>query len=150
MTSQRSTGFLSPFFTLPLHTSHSHRVYSSKRYSFTAAQLSDAQYHDVAQTTMDHLVDRLEELGEEMELPEYDVEYASGVLTLTLGHHGTYVINKQPPNKQIWLSSPISGPKRYDYDTAHAAWFYQRDGSTLGELLNQELGALFHRSVDVL
>lgn len=31
----------------------------------------------------------------------------SGVLTLKLGSHGTYVINKQPPNKQIWLSSPL-------------------------------------------
>ena len=31
----------------------------------------------------------------------------SGVLTLTLGDNGTYVINKQPPNKQIWLSSPL-------------------------------------------
>lgn len=31
----------------------------------------------------------------------------SGVLTLNVGEHGTYVINKQPPNKQIWLSSPI-------------------------------------------
>lgn len=30
----------------------------------------------------------------------------SGVLNLRLGEHGTYVINKQPPNKQIWLSSP--------------------------------------------
>jgi hypothetical protein len=25
-----------------------------------------------------------------------------------MGSHGTYVINKQPPNKQIWLSSPVS------------------------------------------
>jgi len=32
----------------------------------------------------------------------------SGVLTLDLGSHGTYVLNKQPPNKQIWLSSPVS------------------------------------------
>ena len=31
----------------------------------------------------------------------------SGVLTLKLGDKGTYVINKQPPNKQIWLSSPV-------------------------------------------
>lgn len=34
--------------------------------------------------------------------------HQSGVLTLKLDEHGTYVINKQPPNKQIWLSSPIS------------------------------------------
>jgi hypothetical protein len=31
----------------------------------------------------------------------------SGVLTVKLGKHGTYVINKQTPNRQIWLSSPI-------------------------------------------
>lgn len=31
----------------------------------------------------------------------------SGVLTVRLGDRGTYVLNKQPPNKQIWLSSPI-------------------------------------------
>ena len=30
----------------------------------------------------------------------------SGVLTVRLGDNGTYVLNKQPPNKQIWLSSP--------------------------------------------
>ena len=39
----------------------------------------------------------------------------SGVLTLNLGPHGTYVVNKQPPNKQIWLSSPL----RYDYSLRH-------------------------------
>lgn len=30
-----------------------------------------------------------------------------GVLTVQLGSKGTYVINKQTPNRQIWLSSPI-------------------------------------------
>lgn len=64
---------------------------------------------------------------------------------------GTYVLNKQPPNKQIWLSSPVSGPKRYDWIvdqkkgegdsegqvTRH--WIYLRDGSDLSTLLNAEL-----------
>ncbi len=50
-----------------------------------------------------------------------DVSLASGVLTIELPGHGTFVINKQVPNKQIWLSSPISGPARLemclqDYD----------------------------------
>lgn len=76
----------------------------------------------------------------------------SGVMSLTINDLGTYVINKQPPNKQIWLSSPISGPKRYDWvvisegqsqkqDTARADWIYLRDGSTLSELLRAETGA---------
>lgn len=38
-----------------------------------------------------------------------------GVLTVALGDLGTYVINKQTPNRQIWMSSPVSGPMRYDW-----------------------------------
>jgi frataxin-like iron-binding protein CyaY len=30
-----------------------------------------------------------------------------GVLTARLGPYGTYVYNKQTPNRQIWLSSPV-------------------------------------------
>ena len=82
------------------------------------------EYHQYADATMDALLDSLENLLDEAGSPEYEVEYSvslhvlrslvligyvyfqSGVLTLKLGEHGTYVINKQPPNKQIWLSSP--------------------------------------------
>jgi frataxin len=62
-----------------------------------------------------------------------------------------YVLNKQPPNKQIWLSSPISGPKRFDWVVAQEGmdfkegsgqgdWVYLRDGSSLTEILRKELG----------
>lgn len=64
---------------------------------------------------------------------------------------GTYVINKQPPNRQIWLSSPVSGPKRFDWvvlgegmndkeGSGAGDWVYLRDGSSLGEILRKELG----------
>jgi hypothetical protein len=46
-------------------------------------------------------------------VPTY-VPLADGVLTVSLGgDQGIYVINKQTPNKQIWLSSPLTGPKRW-------------------------------------
>lgn len=46
---------------------------------------------------------------------DFDVSYSMGVITAKVGRDkGTYVINKQTPNRQIWLSSPISGPKRQD------------------------------------
>jgi frataxin len=72
-------------------------------------------------------------------------------LTLVFPPIGTYVINKQPPNKQIWLSSPVSGPKRYDWvvlgesqnekeDGGKGEWVYLRDGSTLSKLLEKEVG----------
>lgn len=72
-------------------------------------------------------------------------------MTISVVGKGTYVINKQPPNKQIWLSSPISGPKRFDWcsltDAAGGkaggesnSWIYTRDGSSLSELILEELG----------
>lgn len=75
----------------------------------------------------------------------------SGVLNLTFPPNGTYVINKQPPNKQIWLSSPITGPKRFDFviasegqdvkeGTGEGEWMYLRDGTTLDEILLKEVG----------
>ena len=74
----------------------------------------------------------------------------AGVLSVTFPPNGTYIINKQPPNKQIWLSSPLSGPKRYDWVLAGEGmgekegggvgdWVYLRDGTSLTELLKKEL-----------
>lgn len=71
-------------------------------------------------------------------------------MTITVANKGTYVINKQPPNKQIWLSSPISGPKRYDWcivgesqgekeGTGSGHWIYTRDGMSLNDLVLKEL-----------
>jgi frataxin-like iron-binding protein CyaY len=64
-------------------------------------------YHQRADRYFDHLVEYLEMLGDDLESNDYDVMYSTGVLTLKTDK-GTYVMNKQPPNRQIWLSSPIS------------------------------------------
>ncbi|KZW01933.1 Frataxin [Exidia glandulosa HHB12029] len=106
---------------------------------YTAADVSMDNYHSIADSTMDRLLEQLENVVDFHDNADYEVEYSSGVLTLKLGEHGTYVINKQPPNKQIWLSSPLSGPKRYDYDQQQNVWFYARDGQTLDALLYDEL-----------
>jgi len=100
---------------------------------------------------MDNLTESLEEIIEAggSKSEGCDVEYHAGVLTLNLGEKGTFVINKQPPNKQIWLSSPLSGPKRYDYDQTHRVWFYGRDQSTLSDLLDTELKVLMGIAVRV-
>jgi len=98
---------------------------------------------------MDMLLESLEELLDGLGNPNYEVEYHSGVLTLGLGDKGTYVINKQPPNKQIWLSSPFSGPKRYDFSPAKDSWIYSRDGRAMGDLLNTELSTALGKPVDL-
>lgn len=116
---------------------------------FAVVELSDAEYHELADEYLDNVVGRFEELQDARE--DIDVEFSAGVLTISFPDQGTYVINKQPPNKQIWLSSPISGPKRYDWcligegqgdkeDTAEGDWIYGRDGSSLSDVFLQELG----------
>ncbi|KAF9499884.1 Frataxin [Pleurotus eryngii] len=111
--------------------------------------LSNEMYHELADATMEVLLENFEILLDEEGKPGYEIEYLSGVLTLSLGDKGTYVINKQPPNKQIWLSSPFSGPKRYDYSPTHDDWRYARDDSSMGDLLNKEIGEVFGRDVNV-
>lgn len=147
---------------------------SSPINNLVSSNLSTERYHALSEATMDSLLESLEGLLDELGSDGYEVEYhvrpsvfhssqcaydflQSGVLTLTLGEKGTYVINKQPPNKQIWLSSPLrcvtdllisewraqreiySGPKRYDYSSDTNSWVYSRDGKALGELLDSEL-----------
>ena len=63
------------------------------------------------------------------------------MLTVNLGREqGTYVINKQSPNQQIWLSSPESGPARFDYCRTKKTWIYSHTGLGLHALLNMEIG----------
>ncbi|KAI5467012.1 hypothetical protein BGZ63DRAFT_418749 [Mariannaea sp. PMI_226] len=122
---------------------------ANKATSYAAVDLTDAEYHEIADEYLENVLIKFEELQDARE--DVDVEFSSGVLTITWPGNGTYVINKQPPNKQIWLSSPISGPKRYDWcllgesqtdkeGTGEGAWIYARDGSSLSEIFVKELG----------
>lgn len=99
--------------------------------------ISIGEYHRVADEYLETLADELETLAEEY--PQVDAELSHGVLTLVLPPYGTYVINKQPPNQQIWLSSPVSGPKRFDL--IKSRWITLRDNSSLTETLETELSS---------
>lgn len=72
----------------------------------------------------------------------------AGVMTIK-APQGTYVLNKQPPNRQLWLSSPVSGPKRYDWDHVRMYWIDTRDGSTLNALMRDELGVEYDISLPI-
>ncbi|XP_063885207.1 frataxin, mitochondrial-like [Scylla paramamosain] len=119
---------------------------TTRQYS---VELDDIQYEQISDETLESLSEYLEELVAVDTAPQdCDVLYSSGVLTLHLGTHGTYVINKQTPNKQIWLSSPTSGPKRFDFQSG--VWVYRHSGETLHSLLSTELSKVFSSNVDFL
>ena len=118
---------------------------------------SEAEFHPVADETLHRIQDALEELFEEIRGNEdMEVSVASGVLTLSLPPHGTWVINKQTPNRQLWWSSPISGPRRYEYEDGH--WVYTRsmdsggsgeESSTLGAALAREIKELYNVDLQI-
>ncbi|XP_065366200.1 frataxin homolog, mitochondrial [Calliphora vicina] len=111
--------------------------------------LDQTTYEKVCTETMDGLNDYFEALMESVEtIPGSDIAYSDGVLTVKLGpEHGTYVINRQTPNRQIWLSSPTTGPKRYDFmgpaTGESGKWVYRHTGQSLHELLQHELQMIF-------
>lgn len=129
----------------------SHNVAGAAVHITEPTPLTDQEYYDYSEHYLNTLMAEVEKVAEEGS--ELEAEYSAGVLNIVAPGIGTFVLNKQPPNKQVWLSSPISGPKRYDWivegDGAHekqdsrpfasGQWIYLRDGSNLTDLLNEEL-----------
>ncbi|XP_072715043.1 frataxin, mitochondrial isoform X1 [Ciconia boyciana] len=113
------------------------------------SSLDETTYEKLAEETLDSLADFFEDLTDKPFTPEdYDVSLGSGVLTVKLGGDmGTYVINKQTPNRQIWLSSPTSGPKRYDWTGRN--WVYSHDRVSLHELLSKEFSTALKTHLDL-
>jgi frataxin len=113
--------------------------------------LSQVEYEKVCSETLESLCDYFEQLMEAQPVFKgSDIMYQDGVLTINLGpSFGTYVINRQSPNKQIWLSSPTSGPKRYDYYIDRQTWVYKHDGISLHKLLENEFSIMLGSPVDL-
>ena len=100
---------------------------------------SENEFNDEADAFLEDLLSDVEVLEDHLE--DFDAEYSQGVLNVSLGEHGNYVLNKQRPNMQIWWSSPVSGPKRFEFDGQ--AWMSTRGGENLIDLLREELSIFF-------
>ena len=94
-------------------------------------------YVALADEALDTILEKADELSDARD--DVECELSSGVLTLKTPE-GTWVINKQVPNRQLWLSSPLSGPCRYEY--VDKKWTHTRDGTSLADLLERELGLI--------
>ncbi|KAI6659365.1 Frataxin [Oopsacas minuta] len=105
--------------------------------------LSIVQFEQISENTLQSLTEYFDSLPSLVQCSkQYDVNFADGVLTIIVNDDiGTYVINKQTPNRQIWLSSPISGPKRFDL--VNTRWIYLHDNSCLHDLLQREFSDIF-------
>ena len=104
----------------------------------SASSSANDDYVALADEALDTILEKADELSDERD--DVECELSSGVLTLKIAGTGTWVLNKQVPNRQLWLSSPVSGPCRYEY--VDGTWTHTRDGSSLSELLERELGLI--------
>ncbi|XP_016433288.1 frataxin, mitochondrial-like isoform X2 [Nicotiana tabacum] len=111
--------------------------------------LQEDEYHRLANATIHDLLEKLEEYGDSVDIDGFDVDYGNEVLTLKLGGLGTYVINKQAPNRQIWMSLPVSGPSRFDWDQNSQGWIYRRTKANLRTVLEDELEKLCGSAINL-
>ncbi|KPI84063.1 frataxin-like protein [Leptomonas seymouri] len=110
---------------------------------------NDVKYNTAADEFLENLEAKLDSLDSaEVE----DVNYSSGVLTIETSSRGTFIINKQAPNVQLWLSSPMSGPHHYDMVTSTSNgvetvyWRSDNDEHDLKERLEAELSEVLDDS----
>ena len=102
--------------------------------------LDEPAFERLATETLKYLLGAIEEtLGDDL-----DIDLEGGILTIRLDAGGIYVINRQAPNRQIWLASPASGAWHFDFRDGPGKagrWVATRGGEALSALLARELGA---------
>lgn len=110
---------------------------------------SEHEFMQVAETSLELIFETVSKCGfnPSTGLDDFDADLSQGVLTINLGSHGTYVLNTQTPNRQIWLSSPLSGPWRYAWHPNRAEWVSSRDGHSLARRLAEEFSDAFEQTV---
>lgn len=93
----------------------------------------------IADETLQSIYDQLEE-----NLPDHlESDLDSGVLTIKLETEQEYVINRHLPNRQIWMSSPLSGGTHFDYNEKSGKWLSSRNREIfLKALLASEISQL--------
>ena len=112
--------------------------------------MDENRFAILADATLTHLFETIDSAaGDELE-----VDLDEGILTIELENGSHYVINKHAPNRQIWMSSPVSGTRHFGYDDTAGGWVDARtvtDGEAviLKAVLGSELGAALGRELDL-
>lgn len=96
--------------------------------------MNNSEFSKIAETVIAHIAYRIEEQNQDI-----DVDLQSDILNIDTAD-GTYVINKQSAAKEIWLSSPVSGPYHFFYE--QGKW-KNKTGLELMSILTDELGINF-------
>jgi len=78
-----------------------------------------------------------------------DAEVVNGILTVETESGGKYLLNRHAPNRQIWLSSPVSGAWHFAWSEESEAWISTRGSERLEELLGRELSEATGEAIEL-
>lgn len=88
--------------------------------------MTESEFH----RAVDAVVERIEAAAGDAEGLDVDVE--GGVLTLECGDGTRIIVNRQTPNREIWVAARSGG---FHYRFAEGAWRDTRSGEELFEAL---------------
>ena len=98
--------------------------------------MNSTEFSKIAEITIAYIAEKIEEQDKEASI---DVDLQGDILKLDTDK-GIYVINKQSAVKEIWLSSPMSGPYHFFYEQGE---WKNRAGLELMSILAAEFGIKF-------
>ena len=100
--------------------------------------MQDTKFSKLAEQTIALIADIIETEDKDCLI---DIDFHGDILNLTTTH-GIFVINKHSAAKEIWLSSPISGPYHFAY--VSGIW-KSKTAINLIEILERELQVDFSK-----
>jgi frataxin len=112
------------------------------RVSGDNAMMNEHKFHAIADATLMHIFDRMEDAFERGDFEELDFE-EDGILKIETNQGHVFIVSKHAPSCQLWLASPISGGSHYSYNETEEVW-QLADGSTLKERLMEEIASTAH------
>ena len=95
----------------------------------SAIRLDESEFHQRADALLAAIELQLESADTDI-----DVETNGGILTLEFANRGKIIVNRQTPNREIWVAAK-SGGFHFHFDGA--AWCDTRTGESLASLLSR-------------
>lgn len=92
--------------------------------------MTDHEYHQQVDAILLHL----EETIDTIEQADLDYESAGGILTIDFPDGSKIIINKQPPNQQIWVATKYDG---HHFDLLDEGWIDNRTGKEFWALVSE-------------
>ncbi len=130
------------------------RNYHATRFLREEFAFTQSEYLSSLQHTLENISDMMDNMIDSGELKtspdqEIEVDISDGVLNLQVGSAGTFVVSRQTPSRQLWLSSPVSGPWHYTYDHVKKDWLCTKGKEGFFDRMDRELTQILGKSIHV-